>query len=138
MAPSAKIRSLRRSTPGCRLIAYVDLSARLVLYADSDEPVPQESLDALCLRGTRLLGGPVADAAMQALAAASPPREALLFRNGAIEAFVRASGGGDEALCCVLSPVVALDPFLDAIGAEIDRLAAADDARAAQVPERNP
>lgn len=134
MAPSKRIQSLRRSTPGCRSLAYVDLSARLVLCSDSDLPAPpQEALDALCLRAARLLSGPIAAAAGAALDLDAAPGEVLAAHGGRIEIFLRAPGTQEEALCCVLEaeadPAAVLDVLragiADILPAEPDRTPAA-------------
>lgn len=137
MAPSTRIQTLRRSTPGCRSLAYVDLSARLVLFSDSDLPAPpQEALDALCLRAARLLSGPIAAAAGQALALDAPPGEALALQGGRIELFLRAPDAPDEALCCVLDGTADPEDALPALRAGIGDILPEDTPRAAAGTER--
>jgi hypothetical protein len=132
MAPSKRIQALRKSISGCRSLAYVDLSARIVLCSESDLPAPpQEALDALCLRAARLLAGPIAAAAGQALALDAPPGEAIAFHNGRIEIFLRAPATPEEALCCVLDAAADPEPALVALRAGIDAILPEDTARAA-------
>ncbi|MGC9419085.1 MAG: hypothetical protein ACP5EN_08930 [Rhodovulum sp.] len=139
MALSQRIQSLRKSTPGCRSLAYVDLSARLVLGSDSDLPAPpQEALDALCLRAARLLSGPIAAAAGEALALDGPPGEAIALHNGRIELFLRAPGAPDEALCCVLDGAADPEPALAVLRAGIGAILPEDTAQAAAATERGP
>lgn len=121
MPPSEQIRALRQSTAGCRVLAYVDLSARLVLCADAETDLPQEALDALCLRGARLLGGPVARAAETVLDDGSLG-EAILVRDDRVELHVRAAAA-EEALCAILAPATDPAPVLAALRRLIDSLA---------------
>ncbi|MBL3552083.1 hypothetical protein [Rhodovulum sulfidophilum] len=79
------IQALLRAIPGCRAIAFVDLSARLVLKSEAQEPLPQDYYDALCLCGARLLGGQAAAASTEVFGIDQPPREAVPMRDGGIE-----------------------------------------------------
>ncbi|PTW51475.1 hypothetical protein [Rhodovulum kholense] len=96
------IQALRRAIPDCRVIAFVDLSARLVLRAEAEHPQPQEFYDALCLRGALLLGGQAAAASTEVFGTDQAPPEAVLLHGGGFELFVRAPRDPDEALCAVI------------------------------------
>lgn len=135
MPSSAHISSLRESIPGCRALAFVDLSARLVLRADSDPPMGQETLDALCTRAALALTAPVGPAAQAALESPASPREAAMMHPERMEVYVRAQGDIEDALCAILLPGTAIVQALDTLRAGIDDLVAAEDATAATDPE---
>jgi|GEM_PF-3246907 len=128
MVPTERMKSLRRSTPGCRSLVYVDLKARLVLCSDSDLPVPpQEALDALCLRGARLLTGSLRAAADAALA--EPVAEAVAVQGGRIEVYLSTPAAPDEALCGVLEASADPHVALDILRRGIDTILPEDAAR---------
>lgn len=134
MRASDQIRALRQSIPGCRVLAYVDLSARLVLCAETETEVPQEALDALCLRGARLLGGPVA-AAAQAVLGGTAPGEAILIDDDGVEIHVSAASAAEEALCAMLAPGTDPGPVLDALRHRIDAIAPGAETGAPRISE---
>ncbi|MRH19523.1 hypothetical protein [Rhodovulum strictum] len=96
-----------------------------MLCSDSDLPVPpQEALDAVCLRGARLLTGPIPAAAEAALAA--PVFEAVAVQGGRIEVFLRSPDAPDEALCGVLEASADPDAALDVLRGGIDAILTED------------
>lgn len=109
---TATIQALLRAIPGCRAIAFVDLSARLALRSEAQEPLPRDYYDALCLRGARLLGSQAATASTEAFGIDQPPREAVLMRDGGIELFLRAPRDPDEALCALVGPDTGVEAAL--------------------------
>ncbi|SIO40643.1 hypothetical protein SAMN05444722_1938 [Rhodovulum sp. ES.010] len=124
MAATQRLQTLRKSIPGCRTLAYVDLSARLVLRADAAPAAPQEVLDALCLRAARVLVGPAAAAADAVLGA--PPTEAIAWGAGAIELYLRAPDAPDEALCAILDAAADPDPAMATLREGIGGIVPAD------------
>ncbi|TCM88165.1 hypothetical protein [Rhodovulum steppense] len=108
-----------------------------MLCSDSDLPAPpQEALDALCLRGARLLSGPVWAAAEVALAA--PVVEAVALQGGRIEVFLRTPAAPDEALCGVLEDSADLEAALNVLWSGIDAILPEDTARTADATRRGP
>lgn len=91
---------LRRDLPGCTLVAYGDLDARLVLASSAAVHHPREVLDALCLAADTCLGGPGARVAAQALGLPRRTR-ATVLRDGRLSLFLRTEDEGSDALFCV-------------------------------------
>lgn len=97
------LQTLRRDLPGCALVAYGDLDARLVLASASDTRHPREVLDALCLAADTCLCGPGARIAAQALGLPRLTR-ATAMREGRLSLFLRADDGGDALFCVFDAP----------------------------------
>lgn len=106
------IQALLRTIPGCRAIAFVALSARLVQRSEAEEPLPQDYYDALCLRSARLPGGQAAAASTEVFGIDQPPREAVPMRDGGNELFLRAPRDPDEALCALVGPNTGVEAAL--------------------------
>ena len=100
MTVTETLDTLRRDLPGCTLVAYGDLDARLVLASSAATRHPREVLDALCLAADTCLSGPGARIAAQALGVPRLTR-ATALRQGRLSLFLRAEGDGGDALFCV-------------------------------------
>jgi len=94
-----ELEALRSALPGCRVVAFVDLQARLVLLSKADKKPRQEWLDALATTGAQMLPlrrGPVTAASTgDAL-----PDQAVVLRQHGLSVYVRLGSDPSEALCC--------------------------------------
>lgn len=54
MGVAEELQKLRQSEAGCRLVAFADIDAQLVLVSDSAETARRETLDSLCASATRI------------------------------------------------------------------------------------
>ncbi|MFY0312564.1 hypothetical protein ACFMBG_22020 [Leisingera sp. D0M16] len=103
MTLARQLDTLRRHEDGCRLAAFGDLGASIVLRSSSAASHPQEYLDALCQQARR--GFLLLDAAAQAgpEAAAPPADDILMLAPGEARLSIRAADGSGDALLCVCS-----------------------------------
>lgn len=108
--PAEALIRLRSELPDCELAMLADLGSRTVLGWDGALKFPQEQLDSLAATAAELLAR--AEAADTAIV--STPTEARVF--------IRAPGGGSEALCAVSAPDAELDRVLAAGRAMMDGL----------------
>lgn len=101
MTLARQLDDLRRQEPGCRLAAFGDLGASIVLRSSSASGHPQEYLDDLCQQARR--GFLALDAAAWAAgtAAAAPADDVLVLAPGEARLFLRAAGGTGDAVLCV-------------------------------------
>ncbi|MFV0515352.1 MAG: hypothetical protein ACK5MY_17215 [Jhaorihella sp.] len=95
--------ALRRTLPGCSVVALGDLSAELVLCASHSGQMPQERLDGLCAAASALLSAPLASHEAQLLGAgnARGPDTAIVLTGLDTRVFVRSPVDEADVLCCV-------------------------------------
>lgn len=118
-----QIQELREDIPTCRTVALIDLSVRLVMCASSAERLPQEALDALCVRAKTLLDG---DTATGFAGQAAPgPEEGLVLCNGELQVFLRLAAAPQEALCCICAADVDFEPVVDRLRRGLTEIVAA-------------
>lgn len=114
MKITERLQALRDSFPACRMIAYVDLAAEMVLSTSARTSVPQENLNAMCMTAVETLSG------------RTVPRLASLFERGKqdgvfevilidpdeVGVFLKSALQPTEAFCSVCGPDIPLTEFL--------------------------
>ena len=100
MTLSLQLDALRQTAKGCRLAAFGDLGASIVLRSSSAASHPQEYLDGLCQQAR--LGFLLLDAAVAAgdPQSAAPADDVLILAPGEARVFIRAADGSDDAVLC--------------------------------------
>lgn len=96
MTLAKQLEFLRAREGECRLAAFGDLGARIVLRNSSAAAHPQEYLDDLCQQASR--GFTLLDAAT---GPATPADDVLVLTPGETRVFVRAADGSGDAVLCV-------------------------------------
>lgn len=91
---------LRAALPGCRLTAFVDLSAELVLAVSAEPRPTQEVLDRLARDAARLLLAPEGSALRSLLGDEEPQDAFRLAEDGTFTA-TRLAVDPSEAVLCV-------------------------------------
>ncbi len=94
-----ELDKLRATLPGCTLVAFGDLTARIVLCASAEAKRPQEELDALCMAASQTLDGPFA-AMTSGLLGSERLSEAVSVHPGEIQIFLRSELDDSDALFC--------------------------------------
>ncbi|KIC10858.1 hypothetical protein RA19_08915 [Leisingera sp. ANG-M1] len=103
MTLSSHLARLRGQERDCRLAAFGDIGACIVLRKSSDADHPQEYLDELCHQARRGFG--LLDAAAGEVQAGAD--DVLVLTPGEARVYVRAPDGSGDALLCVCSSVEA-------------------------------
>lgn len=93
------INALRSDLPGCRLVAFGDVSTRLVLRASHGPEVRREHLDRLCDEAAACFS--MADAAETR---PDDAREALVLTHRDLRVYVRSSENRADFLCIQCDP----------------------------------
>lgn len=91
-----ELDKLRATLPGCTLVAFGDLGARIVLCASAAEKRPQEELDALCSAASTSLDG----IALAPMLGGSALSQAVAVGPGEIRVFLRSHLDPCDALFC--------------------------------------
>ncbi|SFJ88998.1 hypothetical protein [Jannaschia pohangensis] len=90
----------------CRVVAYADLSSRMVLVTNSAASTPREALNALCKEAAAALqDNPL-----------TPPETcdvAITTAPDRVQVFLRLPTEDSEALCCICDPHLDLSAFVE-------------------------
>lgn len=97
-----ELDALRQSLDGCRLVAFADLSARMVLRVSAEAAPPREEIDALCDLAARCLDG----AALLPLFEGEPPFSAVLAGATESRHFIRSLSDPSDALILIVGEAV--------------------------------
>ena len=94
-----ELDKLRATLPGCTLVAFGDLGARIVLCASAEEKRPQEDLDALCMAASMSLNGTFSTSVSDVL---EGPKlnQVVAIGPGEIQLFLRSELDDCDALFC--------------------------------------
>lgn len=116
MSVADELDQMRSDNPTCSLVAFADLSSKLVLYTSTDGKPAQEELAALSEAARISLDGELADAAAplwngskDALA-----ETAVLMTESDLRVFLRSPGKATEALACICAPNADIQAVVDA------------------------
>jgi len=100
---SEELDALREGLAGCRLAAYADLSARMVLRVSAEAPPRREEIDALCDLAAQCLDGP----AKPPLFDGEPPFAAVFAGRDESRFFIRSLSEPSDALILIVAEPVA-------------------------------
>ena len=119
-----QLNDLRASFADCRLIAFVDLEAELVLSCSAALKPRQEELDALAAAAKAiLLPEPAAMVDGSDFAATD---EAILLSSEQSAVYLRAQDQEAEALVCICEPAQDLIVFRESARTALDAIMAAN------------
>ncbi len=123
-----RLDNLRREFPTCSLAAFTDLSTGTILGASSQNPVPQERLDRLCLTAAEMLFGGSARRIAETLDTKDPDPFcfSLAIEHSELTLFLRSETETADALCCVCHPQVNLKEFLNSARKNLDAISAGE------------
>lgn len=124
MSVAEELETLREELPGCTLVAFTDLSSKLVLSSSSAVRPAQEELDALSEAAHLALNGTVSEGAAPVWQdeAAQDAGTAMLLTATEARVVVRRPGENSEALVCVCTPGADLAKAADKGRAALDRI----------------
>ncbi|NNE88032.1 MAG: hypothetical protein HKN27_08145 [Silicimonas sp.] len=124
MSVSEALDSLRSEIAGCSLVAFADLSSKIVLTASSAMKPAREELDALSAAAYLVLDGAVADGAAAVWGEQSDisAETAMLLSQSEARIFLRSPGENPEALICVCAPDCDLNAVVDCARTTLKRI----------------
>lgn len=111
MTISDELAEFRAGFPGCRAVAFADLSTGMVLASSTSEKTTQEWLDALCERAQACLTGAETLDFAAAFGNDKTTQPTLAWQAGpdGLHCYVKLPHPAAEAMCCVMSMDVPLD-----------------------------
>ncbi|MEO1178965.1 MAG: hypothetical protein AAFV87_17935 [Pseudomonadota bacterium] len=99
---SDELHALRERLEGCRLVAYADLSTRMVLQVSAEPKPRREEIDALCDLAAQCLDAP----SLRAFFEDEAPYTALLTAGDEVQFFVRSLSDPADALILIIKEPV--------------------------------
>ncbi len=107
MAIAKEINELREEFDGCSIVAFADISSKMVLLNSSEKKIPQENLDYLCAEAAVMFKGTAARFNKE-----RAPVTAIVLDGEKSNIYLRSKAESDDVLCCVCGPDVDLSAFL--------------------------
>lgn len=101
-----------KAFPQARLVAFADLSARMILTSTGPMMMTQEHLDRLCDQARSSFDDPMFSLCVGAF---GEPNAALLLGPGNLRLFLRSEVEPADALCCICDPAIDLAAFVSKI-----------------------
>lgn len=123
MSVSDALDALRSEIPGCSLVAFADLSSKIVLTSSSATNPAREELDALSAAAYLVLDGSIAEGASPVWGDQNALAEtAMLLSASEARVFMRSPGENPEALICVCAPDCNLEAVIDCARSTLKRI----------------
>ena len=114
MTLTEKLDELRLKHPGCRTLAFADISTSTILYASAEEHLRQEHLDSLCGTAMEMLNGGIATHVRGVFSGHedSDVYQAIIIEVAEVGVFLKSTTNPADALCCVCSLSIDLGRFV--------------------------
>lgn len=103
---------LRADVAGCDVVAFTDLSSKMVLCVSAAHKPAQEELDLLSDTALSILDGPFAEGA-NAVTGEPSLRVAVTMTANDVRVFLRSDNRENEALVCVCLPGTDIPSVVD-------------------------
>jgi hypothetical protein len=114
------LAAIMKAYPEARLIAFADLSSRMILASQTRDEVTQEHLDQLCKQARASFDDPLFGLSVEAF---GEPQAAVVMGQSALRVFVRSEADPADALCCVCDPALDLAAFVASLRETLDDFA---------------
>jgi hypothetical protein len=116
MTVREELDALRSDYPACRLAAFADLKAKMVLMTSPAQSHPQEMLQRLSQRGADLF----------AIAKQDTDDLVIAWENDQMNIFLRSPKEPADMLCCQVHPEAELGGFLETARASLSRISSGE------------
>lgn len=123
MTVQEHLEELRKTTFGCGLTAYGDLSSGLILRSSSEAPYPREMLDALCDDAVRSLAVTKRQHWPAGMETDGYGTSVISFTTRRSHVFVRHDPKADDLICATIDKAQAIAPVLRAARATAEQIA---------------
>jgi hypothetical protein len=95
--------------PETRLVAFADLSSRMILASQGRQDITQEHLDRLCDQARISFDDPLFALSMEAF---GEPHGALVLGEDGLRLFLRSETEPADAMCCICGSGIDLPGFV--------------------------
>ena len=99
-----------KAFPQARLVAFADLSSRMILTSAGPLSTTQEHLDRLCNQARVCFDDPLFSLTVEAF---GEPHTAILLGDDEVKVFMRSEAEPADALCCICRNGIDLGGFVE-------------------------
>ena len=121
MAVSDHLGAVVKAYPQARIVAFADLSSRMVLASHGNQAVTQEKLDALCDQARIAFDDPLFSLSVEAF---GEPHAAVVMAVDGEQDFLRSESEPADALVCVCDQTNDLPGFVAKIRETLEKITA--------------
>ena len=121
MGVADHLNSVRKAFPEAQVVAFADLSSRMILASVGGEDTTQERLDRLCNQARVSFDDPLFALSVQAF---GEPHGAVVFDPSGLRVFIRSETEPADALCCICDHGIDLNAFVAKIRVTLDDITA--------------
>lgn len=112
MGVSEGLGAVVKAFPQARLVAFADLSSRMILTSAGPMSTTQEHLDRLCNQARTCFDDPLFALSVEAF---GEPHAAVVMGSSSLRLFMRSEAEPADALCCICDPGIDLPAFVSKI-----------------------
>ena len=109
MGVNESLGAVAKAFPQARLVAFADLSSRMILSSAGSLATTQEHLDRLCDQARASFDDPLFSLSVEAF---GEPRGAVVMGADAVRVFLRSDTEPSDALCCICDHSIDLVAFV--------------------------
>lgn len=109
-----------KAFPQARLVAFADLSSRMILSSSGSLSTTQEHLDRLCDQARACFDDPLFSLSVEAF---GEPHGAIVMAPDSLRVFLRSDTEPADALCCICDHSIDLAAFVAKIRDTLESIA---------------
>lgn len=110
-----------KAYPQARVVAFADLSSRMILASQGNQVVTQENLDALCEQARTSFDDPLFSLSVEAF---GEPHAAMVLALDGVQIFLRSETEPGDALVCICDHSIDLAGFVAKIRETLEKISA--------------
>lgn len=109
MGVAESLGAVVKAFPQARLVAFADLSSRMILTSSGPLTTTQEYLDQLCDQARASFDDPLFSLSVEAF---GEPHGSVIMGPEAVRVFLRSDTEPADALCCICDHAIDLPAFV--------------------------
>ncbi len=121
MGVADSLGSVTKAFPMARVVAFADLSSRMILASVGGEDTTQERLNTLCNQARVSFDDPLFTLSVEAF---GEPHGAIVMDSDSVRVFIRSEYEAVDALCCICDHGIDLAAFVAKIRETLDEITA--------------
>ncbi|MBN8629750.1 MAG: hypothetical protein J0L76_02710 [Rhodobacterales bacterium] len=119
MGVNESLGAVVKAFPQARLVAFTDLSSRMILSSAGTLSTTQEHLDRLCDQARASFDDPLFALSVEAF---GEPHGSVIMGRDSIRVFLRSDTEPADALCCICDPGIDLGAFVAKIRGTLESI----------------
>lgn len=119
MAVAENLQAVVKAFPQAKLVAFADLSSRMILSSSGSLTTTQEYLDQLCDQARTSFDDPLFSLSVEAF---GEPHAAVVLGPETLRVFLRSDTEPADALCCICDHGIDLPAFVTKIRGTLESI----------------